>query len=171
MKCPQCNASLGRRCVVDADPLMCQNCGWGGANHSADAAEDDGPSKAFWLKFAFFWVMTLVVLVGPYVGLRFGAAYVAGPTGLADGSLEARFVAGLNLHYAWVMAVYLAFCWVVTPTYDRENMGLFGRGLAYNPVLTGEHRYNRTMHKLNTLVTPGKIVLATCRATWGLRRR
>ncbi len=170
MKCPRCNTVIEEKSLPDRSlKYECDQCGWGVSGTGQE--EDTGRSTFFWVKLILFWILALVILAGPYIGLRYAAAYFADIMGAPGGEGAARFVRGLNIHYAWIMAAYLVVCHFITPEYDIENMGIFGSGRYANPAITGEHYYNRIMYSLASFMIPGNVVLATFAATWRLAFR
>ena len=119
-------------------------------------------------KLAVVWALSLAVLLIPYFALRFGAPWIVGSY-RSDGRIVVacavyRFVVALNIHYWWVFAAYVILAAVITPNYDRENMGLFGTFID-NP-FSFQDDYNRTMFTLMILLAPGKIVAHTLHYTF-----
>lgn len=164
MECPRCKTPTHPETFPGQPPAyVCPSCGWGKPEDPA-APEDTGPGATFYLKFALMWLLTPVILLGPYFGLRYLAAE------FSDFADVDGFVAGLNIHYWWVLAFYLMVCWTLTPDYDHDNLGIFGRSLDsdYNPAVTREQHYNRAMLNLASFLLPGKIVLTTVGATFKL---
>lgn len=171
MQCPKCAAdAITHHPRSGPVQYYCESCGWGMDRVFDDAEASAGVSSGTYLKLGLFWLMTLIILIGPFFGLLWAAdqTLVDLPGGLSG--LDERFVDGLYRHYWWVMLVYLAVCWTFTPSFDRENMGIFGAGYHGNPAVTREHHANRLLYSLHTWLVPGKIVLATVAATWQLLR-
>lgn len=111
------------------------------------------------------WIASAVIVMGPFFALWFGPSFV--DIGLsadtAEGALE-RWHGLLLVHYWWVMLIYLVLSAVFTPTYDRDNLGLFGSPFIDNP-LSWSDDYNRSMRNLLFFLAPGKLVYGTIRAT------
>jgi hypothetical protein len=119
-------------------------------------------------KLAFGWALSCAVIFGPYLVLRFGAPWIV-ETYLSQGQIDLtdavyNFIVALNRHYWWVFALYIVLAGLITPSYDRENMGLFGT-FVDNP-FSFHDDYNRAMFTLMILLAPGKIVWVTAHTTF-----
>ena len=168
MKCPVCNAETRRQSRSDGtEGPVCSECGWGSEVPAATESPESIRGAAFYSRYGLMWVLTVVVVAGPYFGIRYFLVE------MGEFVETGNALAKLNLHYGWVLLAYLGVCWAVTPEYDRNNLGIFGgnpRG-KYNPAWTPEQHYNRFMRTLSGLLMPGKIVVATVTKTWSLLRR
>lgn len=164
MFCPQCNA----RIPIDpeqGDPApSCPACGWGSHRESQQPAP-----RPVWraLRLGLLWGGAIIVLVGPWLGIRYLLlqleASQLGPA-IDTSELAGRWFP----HYCWIMALYILLAWSVRPSYDRDNLGIFG-GDAYsrhNPAVTAEQHYNRFLHTLSMLLFPGHLVVAALEETW-----
>ncbi len=151
--------------------FQCDECGWGSER---DEKQDTRGSKVqsgsllFLLKFFFFWALSLLIVTGPYVGLRYAAGYFADFFGTGEAEWLDGFIKGLNIHYPWLMGAYIFLAHFISPEYDKGKMGIFGAGRIANPALTRDHHYNRAMYSLESLLGPGRIVAATLAASWRL---
>ena len=161
MNCPCCHAKTRRGIRPDGEEgPICPECGWG-SEAPPDPSPEPPSGAGFYVRYGLMWVLTVIVVAGPYVGLRW-LFLELGELGPMDEALRK-----LNLHYGWVLLVYLALCRTVSPRYDRGNLGIFGGNphSRYNPAWTPEQHYNRFMHTLSMILVPGKIVVATLEMT------
>ncbi|MEX2672752.1 MAG: hypothetical protein WD294_11655 [Phycisphaeraceae bacterium] len=172
MRCPKCGEQAERHIRAEGAFDACEACGWGmqrlGGGGAVEA--EAGRGGKFWMQLGLMWLITPVILVGPYVGLRWGVLTLQQEFGAATEAME-RWLADLNAYYCWVMGAYLLVSVMISPGYDRENMGIFGRGLTkFNWAVTSEQQHNRMMHNVATVLLPGKVVVATVLATWDVLR-
>lgn len=120
-------------------------------------------------KLLFGWVLSAVIVVGPYLALRYGVPWLIESqldigAGLDTEEAGYRFAMMVHRHYWWVFIVYMLIAGIVTPSYDREEMGLFGT-FVDNP-FSFQDDYNRTMFTLMILLAPGKVVWVTLHTTF-----
>lgn len=120
-------------------------------------------------KLLFGWVLSAVIVVGPYLALRYGVPWLIETqfdigAGLDTEEAGYRFAMLVHRHYWWVFIVYMLIAGLVTPSYDREEMGLFGT-FVDNP-LSYQDDFNRTMFTLMLLLAPGKVVWVTLHTTF-----
>lgn len=124
---------------------------------------DAGQRGAFGIRLAVSWLVSIALVVGLWLALRYGlpAAFGADPAGDA----VQRFRDGLDRAYWIVLALYLGLAAVLTPKYDPENLGLFGIKWIDNP-FSLEDDYNRAARKWASFLAPGKFVWNTLVLTW-----
>lgn len=174
MKCPKCSADIpvheesGRNAI-----FICPECGWG--EEKLNPPEVSARARLLWyLQLAGLWVLTVVILIGPWVGLHYLFEYLSMEVGgMAQiEEMTDDLAAGLNRHYWWVMLLYILLCWSIRlPGYDPGNLGMFGSHPGRsNPAITSEQHYNRFMNTIHLFLMPGQIVATTVTVTWGLFR-
>lgn len=115
-----------------------------------------------WL--AWHWTLSLVILIGPYLAIRFGLPLVWEPPPGGQESFE-YFLALVDLNYWWIAIVYVGVSALITPQYDPDKRGLFGSPFIDNP-LSLEDDYHRFMWKLAMVLFPGKVVWFTLQETF-----
>ena len=160
MNCPSCNSELRQRQEPDGSlSIFCAACGWGTGPELADSVER--PSL---LLILGLWGLSAVVILGPYFALRFGVPEFldVGPKALDEGADS--FVTLLNANYWWVIMVYVFLCGVFSPTYDSNNVGLFG-GLMDNP-FSFRDDWERQKRAWAFALLPGKAPWAAVRLTY-----
>ncbi len=168
MKCPVCNAKTRTQSRSDGtEGPVCTECGWGTEAPAAAESPESSRGIGFYLRYGLMWILTVLVVAGPYFGIRYLLVEMGEFVATEDA------LAKLNFHYGWILLGYLAVCWSVTPEYDRNNLGIFGGhpNSRYNPAWTPEQHANRFMRTLSGLLMPGKIVVATVATTWRLLRK
>ena len=164
MDCPLCNRPVEQTETPDGElRLWCSACGWGTAESTAAGGEQEVAPAPAW-KLALLWCAAVLVVTGPYVLLRFGlpSLFDVGLSG-ADAA-HAKYLAALNGWYGIVMAFYLAAAGLFTPTYDPNNVGLFG-GMVDNP-FSLQDDWERTKRTWLFLLLPGKIFWAAVKLSW-----
>jgi hypothetical protein len=115
------------------------------------------------------WVLSAGVVALPYVALRYGVPWLIETqldigAGVDVKDLAFRWELLVYRHYWWVLIVYLLAAGIITPRYDREEMGLFGT-FVDNP-FSYQDDYNRAMFGVMVVLTPGKIVWLTLHTTF-----
>lgn len=157
MSCPQCNHPLLEPAGRDG-PAHCSNCGW--ARRSSIAAEQGGSAlqagggpRLLFLRLVLGWLLTLALVLGPYIAL-----WVYLP--------DAAF--WVHLVYWMIAFIYVASAATITPRYDPGNMGWFG-GLMDNP-FSFEDDLNRMGLFFAVILLPGQAIVWTLAATWRLVR-
>lgn len=111
------------------------------------------------LRLAWHWSLSAVILLGPYLAIRFGLPLVWQPPPEAEEAF-AYFLVLVDLNYWWIALVYVGISALVTPEYDRDKLGLFGIPYIDNP-FSLEDDYHRFMRRLSRLLFPGKVVWFT----------
>ena len=109
------------------------------------------------LKLIFLWVTALLIVLGPYWAIVHGLPWLVQEQGWTFVNADsAKLASAINPHY-WIAAlVYLTVSFFFTPSYDSDNLGLFGTRRD-NP-FSMEDDYNRTMQTVYQLLLPGKLV-------------
>lgn len=168
MDCPKCGKAV-RQPREGQLALACDACGWGAGARDFNESEARAGETAsgFRIPLGLGWALSLVILLGPYVAARIAIARLDSAGHGAVAGAADRLLDLLNLHYGWVMFLYVAIAALITPSYDPHNLGLFGWSRIDNP-LTFEDDRNRAMRNLAVLLYPGKIVWATISHTWTL---
>ena len=118
-------------------------------------------------KLLFGWILSAIVIVGPYAALKWGLPWAVEnhlDVGFDTEQPVQRLVALVDYNYWWVCLVYIILAGLITPSYDRENMGLFGT-FVDNP-FSYEDDVNRTMFAVMILLAPGKVVWVTAHTTF-----
>ena len=128
-----------------------------------DGVEQDSLVREL-LRLAWHWSLSLTILVGPYLFIRFGLPLLWEPMPREQESFE-YFLALVDLNYWWVALVYVGVSALITPSYDPEKRGLFGSPFFDNP-LSLEDDYHRFMWKLSLVLFPGKVVWFTLQETY-----
>ena len=184
MECPRCNQTLeriDRRVPGRQDPkriFYCEHCGWGKEQleqKEKAQASDSGPAPdagpPLWLKLRGLWALSIAIMIVPYVlilhiPVLFSSAY---PELFDAQEATTRMAEALNPMYMVIMAIYIGLCGLFqTPNVDRNDMGWFG-GLVNNPFSYSDD-INRQKFWLLLLMLPGKIMVMTATATYGLIR-
>lgn len=176
MECPRCQKTTVQHELGDQRwAYVCEHCGWGRQRLEQLRADGTGEfrrplvSLVTLLKLAGLWVLSLTVVFGPLLALWwFGTYWLAGDPLAED--LGQRLVDAVLVHYWWVMGLYLLMSLALAPSYDPDNMGIFGPGIAGNIALTPEQHANRALYSLHGLLLPGKLVWITLGATWQIFR-
>lgn len=178
MNCPVCNQpTLQHIGAHDQLERYCDHCGWGreqafGSTETGEATEaSQGLSASDWTKLVLLWVLTTVVVFGPLAGLIYLRKQLFGDTLLFLDVEGPGWLERIELHYWWLLAVYLIVCWTLNPSPDRDRMGVHGLGSLRPMAITPEHHANQFLATLSALVAPGKIVLHTVAITWRVLRR
>jgi hypothetical protein len=159
LNCPSCGKPTQQDRAPDGSAsIFCPQCGWGRDDGSAQET-GDSDKPPIWAVGAM-WALAALVCFGPYVALRLGipALLDIGPQAFDDAT--DRLMAILNVHYWWVMAIYVFLCGVFSPTYDPDKVGLFG-GLVDNP-LSWEDDFERQKRAWAFFLLPGKSVWMAC---------
>ena len=167
MDYPNCNQSINPTEKPDGSlAFACGHCGWG-QDRLVDSG-DDAPAElepVNWGKLAAYWTGALIVVFGPYIALRIGVPLaIAQAPGLEDHIAMDRVMTMINMHYWWIMALYVTIAALITPSVDRDNMGLGGTWID-NP-FSFDDDYNRAMFKLAIFLLPGKVVWIAIRNTY-----
>jgi len=166
MDCPSCGRPTKQTNEGGEVNFHCPYCGWGaesedGGDEAAAAEMFETPGAADWVKVGFLWVLSALIVGGPFFALWYGVPELFDiGIGGAEGAVD-RWHNALLTHYWWVMLVYLILAAAVTLSYDRDNLGLFGSPFLDNP-LSWTDDYNRSMRTLFFLLAPGKLVYMTC---------
>lgn len=146
--------------------FSCGHCGWG-----RDRATSSGGVVSFesepvdWGKLVLYWIGAVIVVFGPFIAL-----HIAIPAGLAQTpGLEQHIAMDrvydlVNIHYWWVMALYVTIAALLNPPMNRDNMGIGGTWID-NP-FSFDDDYNRTMFTLGLVLLPGKVVWIAIRNTY-----
>ncbi len=122
------------------------------------------------LELLFLWLSALLVMLGPYMAIVHGLPWLVQEQGWTFVQADSvKLAASINPHYWVLLLVYLVISFFFTPTYDLENLGLFG-SRRDNP-FSMEDDYNRTLHSVYQLLLPGKLVCAAFLFTWAVVRR
>jgi len=116
------------------------------------------------LQLTGYLALSLLILVGPYLAIRFGAPFFWPPPPEAAEQFE-YILALVDLNYWWIALVYVGISALITPSYDPDKRGLFGNPFINNP-LSLEDDYHRFMWKLALLLYPGKVVWFTLQFTF-----
>jgi len=163
MECPICNKPVEQNESPDGElRLWCPACGWG-AEEASDGDPSGGAPTALW-KLPLLWIGAAIVVVGPYLALRYGlpSLFDIGLRGADEA--YAKYMAVLNGWYGIIMAFYLAAAGLFTPTYDPNNVGWFG-GMVDNP-FSFQDDFERTKRTLLFVLLPGKLFWAAVKLTW-----
>jgi hypothetical protein len=167
MECPKCGSDLEPHPQEIGAIHICEKCGWGRDPAAVRAAASQSPGDdarriptATWVKLPIFWILSLIVCVGPYVAIVYGLPWLVEQVeiplrGLSSGELQGK----INPGYWIVLAIYLGFASVVSGGVDFSNLGLGGT-MIDNP-FSLEDDYNRAALNLAILAAPGKIVIFT----------
>lgn len=166
MECPNCTAPVAQAEEPDGSlNIYCPSCGWG-ADSSGPPEPAAPPTRpSAWLVLGL-WLLSAVVVLGPYFGLRFGVPYMLDVGTNAFDEATSRFIAVLNVHYWWVIALYIFLSGVFTPNVRREDMGWFG-GWVDNP-FSWEDDWERQKFGFAVMFAPGKTVWAAAIMTYRL---
>ncbi len=168
MKCPVCNAKARIQSRSDeTEGPVCPECGWGSEVSEVSERTEAIRGVGFYLRYGLMWVLTVIVVAGPYLGIRYLLVEMGEFVETGDA------LAKLNLHYGWILLAYIGVCWAVTLEYDRSNLGIFGGhpNSKYNPAWTPEQHANRFMRTSSVFLMPGKVVVDTVATTWNLLRK
>lgn len=167
MDCPSCNRPIKPSDGTDGSlSFSCGHCGWG--QDRVAQAGDDTPAElepVNWGRLGLYWFGALIIVIGPFIGLH--VALSMGLTqmpALEEHIAMDRVYALLNVHYWWVMAVYVFLAALITPSVDRDNLGIGGTWID-NP-FSYEDDFNRAMMTLAIVLLPGKVVWIALRNTF-----
>ncbi len=158
MDCPACAQPVKQHQGPDGGiAFSCPQCGWGTNAEAKVQHDSDTPRPSIGLVIGL-WPLAWLIVLGPYLALRFGIPAFAdtGVTAFEDAS--ARIVGLLDIHYWWIFAIYLFLAAVFTPTYDSDKTGWFG-GYIDNP-FSFEDDWERQKRAWFFMLLPGKTVLA-----------
>ena len=180
MNCPQCNRSIAQQKTADGTVvLFCEQCGWGkdkleaaqqqAARPDSDSSQAGGsaagvPASA-WAKLCFWWVVSIVVVIGPYLLVRYALTAWLRTRGDIAADIADSIGPFFDVHYWWMIGTYLIIAGALSPKPMSDHYGLFGMPTVDNP-LTLEDDFNRSMVTLQVLLIPGKIVWQTVGQTW-----
>ena len=167
MDCPSCNRPISPVEKPDGSlAFACGHCGWG-QERLADTG-DSAPAElepVNWGKLGAYWAGALIIVLGPWVALRVGLPLgLEQAPGLEEHIAMDRVYAFINLHYWWIMALYVFVASLITPRVDRDNLGVGGTWID-NP-FSFDDDYNRAMLKLSIVLMPGKVVWIAIRNTF-----
>ncbi|MCA9432381.1 MAG: hypothetical protein KC940_17850 [Candidatus Omnitrophica bacterium] len=122
------------------------------------------------LKLIFLWAAALIIVLGPYLAIVHGLPWLVQEKGWTFANADPnKLSAALNPHYWIVLLVYLTVSFFFVPSYDSENLGLFGTRRD-NP-FSMEDDYNRTLQTVYQLLLPGKLVCAAGLYTLAVAKR
>jgi hypothetical protein len=179
MDCPRCDKPVVEDHTPDGAKIFyCDACGWGKekAREKKQGAEVAQiriryvPLKTF-LKLILLWLLSVLVVFGPFAALVFGIPIFVEAAEINIEPPTPAGVAGFLTPGYWIaIAIYLLISILLSPSYDPDNLGLFGSRWIDNP-LSYEDDFNRTMRSLAILLLPGKYVWYTLRGTLRVAQR
>lgn len=173
MQCPRCNATVDERQVGASTVFSCPACGWGaepGAPEPIETSNNSGVTGRDLVRLALYWLASILVVLGPFFAILFAVRHFTADAAEPLQNAGDAFIAGLYVHYWWVMLIYLLLALLLTPSYDPGNLGIFGGRITHNPAVTPDQHYNRLMYRVNFWLIPGRTVWITLRATGRLLR-
>ncbi|MFW6059590.1 MAG: hypothetical protein ACODAQ_05380 [Phycisphaeraceae bacterium] len=173
MNCPQCNRTVSQQQMPDGTLVFhCEKCGWGRQRLEAALAGGSGepapsaPSPARTaMTLTFWWIVSFIIVLGPYLLLRFGVPALLVDEGQLAADAGQKLAGVLDRHYWWIIGLYLLISFSVSPQPMSDYYGMFGMPTINNP-FTYEDNYNRTMVGLAIVLMPGKVVWQTTTQTF-----
>lgn len=165
MDCPACNFPIREQKLPDGSvDFSCPKCGWG--KGGAAYSRHDEPARPSAGRVAIFILAALLVVFGPYLALRIGIPILFDTGSQAFAEASDRLIAALNFHYWWIMALYIMLSALISPSYDRENLGWLG-GFVDNP-FSWQDDWERQKRAWAFFFAPGKAVVVAGVLTWQL---
>ena len=164
MDCPSCATPIrGRELPDGSTDFSCPKCGWGKVGGTAHS-RDDAPKKPSAGRVMLFLFAALLIVIGPYAAMIIGIRVFMGDAEPAFADAADRLIGLINLHYWWIMAVYIFLAAAFSPTWDRDNVGWLG-GMIDNP-FSLQDDWERSKRTFAFLLLPGKVVVYAARLMW-----
>lgn len=163
MECPACGRPVQQHKLPDGSiDFSCGSCGWGQGPPPPEW--QDEPARPSLGRLGLYWVLAVLVVLGPYLALRIGVPMLLDTGVQAFAEASDRFVGALNVHYWWVAAAYVFLSAAFSPTYDHDKLGWFG-GYIDNP-FSWQDDWERQKRTWAAILLPGKVVVAAITLTW-----
>ena len=161
--CPKCDCETRAGTLPDGEVAWyCPECGWGRDRFQKKDHAGGGRHTAAqsipaitWLKLPVSWVLSLLIIIDPYLTIIYSILWLIENQcwNFIDISRE-KLIGVLNPAYWIITGIYLLLAVVLSPTYDPDNLGMFGKRWIDNP-FSYEDDYNRLMQNFAILLLPG----------------